>query len=201
MNDLNISSLVGFLDRHDPNALRLLQGRYPDAAPILTPGKTLGGEESTQIAAIQDLCIAALDAAMKRVEAIRQVLDRRIGRARKLRLVGNLTGAISTAGVVTALTMSQQIAAMFSAGIAFAGSATAFIAEYLETSLGSSKSPAELRLRLAATHTDLIELEGHFKLAAISGASDEEWTKHFRETNAAIASLREIEFIGGIAVT
>lgn len=198
MNNINVTSLVGYLDRYDKGALHELQHRYPEAAHLLTPGKTLGDSNVADVDALRELCLFTFKAGKESVGHIRGILDQRIDRVRKVRLFGNLASAISAAGVVTAISLSHQIAALVSAGIVFSGSSAAFFADYIETSFGSSKAPAELRMRLAAVLSQLIELEGDLKLAAISGAPDDEWAGYFRKANAMTAELREIEFASNI---
>jgi hypothetical protein len=195
---INVTSLIGLLHRYRPFVLIDLRTRFPSVADLLTPGKMLGqdahGMDAVPTDVLEALARESLVTLRKNEVQAALDLDAKLRQARRLRLVGNLTGGGAAAGVIGAASVGQYLATLISSVIVVISSALSLMAEQMEGLIGGGENRHVLRHRVAEIMLTTIELEGEMKLLRYDPAPREACLAIVRRMNATAAELHRIEF-------
>jgi hypothetical protein len=103
---IKVNALVELLDRHERHALETLRQRYPSDRELLTVGTVMGSGATQSLspnAVYLDLAIGGLRTAQARVEPNIQRLRARLQNAKRIRLIGQIIGAVTSAGLIAAI--------------------------------------------------------------------------------------------------
>jgi hypothetical protein len=208
--ELNVKSINSLLESHSKERLLLLRREFPEYPDLFDPMRRLGASrgasgasrgvegavatEPRRVDAIRALALSGLEVANKRIPFIVNNLSRRLKFVRAMKLFGGIIAAISSAGVISALALSNQKTAMITACLGFTSSITALVGEHLEKPFGggdrgslleylqqilnAEKSVNEVSLRLTAEDGDMVALA--------------------REVNEIASSIRSVEIYAGV---
>ena len=99
-----INSLVWLLQCYRPVALEELRVRYSAQAWLLKPGTTLGGDAKRGNQYLIHTALEGLITVKTHNQPNKQRLRERLKKAQKLRLIGQLLSAVTSIGIITALT-------------------------------------------------------------------------------------------------
>ena len=203
------AALGRLLRQEDPAAAEALRRDHPHLLPLLADLKVLGGPDpddggrpsGTPEEGLAQLARLGLSAAHGRVERLLAVLPRRARRAKRLKLLGGVVSAASSAGVVSALALAQPVAALASACLSLVTSTTALVGEHIESPLfGARKSIGELMSEALAIEQEARDAE--IALLEIPASPDgaAAAAKLARKANEIAARLRVLEIIEGVRV-
>jgi hypothetical protein len=179
----DFQALASLLQDIAPQALAALRIRFPHQASLFSPAHVLGSQDAQSgvddIEALSAFAKAGVEAAGRALEAIINTLGKRIKRARNIKLLGSVVTSVSSAGVVSALMLSQPQTALAVALISFGGSVASLVGEHMSQPLaGNQKSLGELLgdalgaeakvrdLRLTAMATASLPREETYALAS-----------------------------------
>ncbi|MHA4740594.1 hypothetical protein [Dyadobacter sp. MSC1_007] len=164
--NIRVNSLVTLLSQYDPSALSTIKKSHISSAyetsrregieKILTPGLTLGESDVGDSKLYLEVAIKGLTVARTRIGPNILRLRERLGKAKKIRLIGQIVAAVTSVGLISALfakkTGNLTIA---TAIINFAGILCTLIANGLETpSHGGSGNLIQLFEVLAKTDVE-----------------------------------------------
>jgi uncharacterized membrane protein YkgB len=134
-NPVRINALVDLLNTHDRAALEELRRKHPEHRDILAHGIVMGATSSKSLQAVYiDVALEGLRAAKNRVEPNLQRLRSRLHTAKRVRLIGQIIGAVTSAGLIAAILGGwERWVAVTTAVINFAAVLCTILAGYLET--------------------------------------------------------------------
>ncbi|MBU8538653.1 hypothetical protein [Falsiroseomonas tokyonensis] len=206
------SSLGRLLREEEPQQASALVGEYPEISPWLAEVKVLGRPEREAGGSSQDSELRerrlneglmrtarlGLSAASNRVERLLTSLPRRARLAKRLKLFGSMISTVTSAGVIAALALAQQEAALATSFLSFSSSVIALVGEHIESPLfGTRKNLSELIVDLSGIELEIrnaqisvLEIAGSRDNAAAAGLA--------RKVNEIAARLRALEVLEGV---
>jgi hypothetical protein len=193
---IKVNALIDLLDRHERQALEALRRKYPAQHDILTVGTMMGTDVSQSDSAVYlDVAIEGLRAAKSRVEPNLQRLRDRLRKAKQIRLVGQIIGAITSAGVIAAIVGNWQMTVTIATALVnFAAVLCTFVAGYLETPLhGGKGNLIDSFETLAATSVEADEVMGTLDVFRRSQPEDARIMEQVSRANAIASKLRLAE--------
>jgi hypothetical protein len=194
---IKVNALVDALNRYQPEQLDKLRQQYPEQSELLALGQLMG-EVNPDTILVAKLAIMTLKAIKTPARSILNLLRRRLKQARKIRLMGNIVTAISSAGLISAVLVDSKGAALASALINLASSVSQLISQHLESSsFGNQKGIQELFDQLVETVVDIEELESKLAVALKIQDNPEELLRLAQESNALVAQVRKVELTTG----
>jgi hypothetical protein len=194
---IRVDALVNALNRYQPEQLDKLRQQYPEQSELLALGQLMG-EVNPDTILVAKLAIMTLKAIKPPARSILNLLRRRLKQARKIRLIGNIVSAISSAGLISAVLVDSKGAALASALINLVSSVSQLISQHLESSsFGNQKGIQELFDQLVETVVDIEELESKLAVALKIQDNQEELLRLAQESNALVAQVRKVELTTG----
>jgi hypothetical protein len=194
---IRVDALVNALNRYQPEQLDKLRQQYPEQSELLALGQLMG-EVNPDTILVAKLAIMTLKAIKPPARSILNLLRRRLKQARKIRLMGNIVTAISSAGLISAVLVDSKGAALASALINLVSSVSQLISQHLESSsFGNQKGIQELFDQLVETVVDIEELESKLAVALKIQDNPEELLRLAQESNALVAQVRKVELTTG----
>jgi hypothetical protein len=194
---IRVDALVNALNRYQPEQLDKLRQQYPEQSELLALGQLMG-EVNPDTILVAKLAIMTLKAIKPPARSILNLLRRRLKQARKIRLMGNIVTAISSAGLISAVLVDSKGAALASALINLVSSVSQLISQHLESSsFGNQKGLQELFEQLVETVVDIEELESKLAVALKIQDNPEELLRLAQESNALVAQVRKVELTTG----
>ena len=194
---IRVDALVNALNRYQPEQLDKLRQQYPEQSELLALGQLMG-EVNPDTILVAKLAIMTLKAIKTPARSILNLLRRRLKQARKIRLMGNIVSAISSAGLISAVLVDSKGAALASALINLGSSVSQLISQHLESSsFGNQKGIQELFDQLVETVVDIEELESKLAVALKIQDNQEELLRLAQESNALVAQVRKVELTTG----
>ena len=194
---IRVDALVNALNRYQPEQLDKLRQQYPEQSELLALGQLMG-EVTPDTILVAKLAIMTLKAIKTPARSILNLLRRRLKQARKIRLMGNIVSAISSAGLISAVLVDSKGAALASALINLVSSVSQLISQHLESSsFGNQKGIQELFDQLVETVVDIEELESKLAVALKIQDNPEELLRLAQESNALVAQVRKVELTTG----
>ncbi|MEG4535229.1 hypothetical protein [Microcoleus sp. D2_18a_D3] len=194
---IKVNALVDALNRYQPEQLDKLRQQYPEQSELLALGQLMG-EVNPDTILVAKLAIMTLRAIKTPGRNILNRLRRRLRRARKIRLMGNIVTAISSAGLISAVLVESKGAAIASALINLVSSVSLLISQHLESSsLGNQNGLQELFDQLVEAVVDIEDLESKLTVALKTQDNEDELLRLAQEANALVAQVRKVELIIG----
>ncbi len=202
-----LSALGVLLRGEDPAGAAALSRDFPELAPTLAEVKVLGEARETEghrrggaklARGYVELARLGLAAATGRAERLMAALPRRMRVAKRLKLYGGVLSAFSSAGVLSALALSQGVAALATASLGFSTSIVALVGEHMDQPLfGARKSLGELITELLDIEREIREQK--LELFGMTGPVDAVAAlTAARKANELAARLRVLEVIEGL---
>src|SRR5690606_5016108 len=121
-NKVPVNSLVDLLFQYRPENIEKLKEKYTLSKTqenILKPGRMLGDKTEADVYLYLDVAEEGLTLAKNRIHPNMQQLKSRLGKAKKLRLFGEIVAAISSVGLISALLVNESNVAIITAFINF----------------------------------------------------------------------------------
>ena len=196
---IKVNALVELLDRHERHALETLRQRYPSDRELLTVGTVMGGGGASQSlspeAVYLDLAIEGLQTAKARVEPNIQRLRSRLQNAKRIRLIGQIIGAVTSAGLIAAILGEWRTpVTITTALINFGAVLCTLIAGHLETPLyGGKGSLIDSFETLATTSVEAEEVIQTLQVFARSPPAESRVMEQVSRANAIANKLRLAE--------
>ncbi|MCL1471625.1 hypothetical protein [Argonema antarcticum] len=188
---IEVNALVNTLNLYRPDQLDALRQRYPDQSESLTPGKKLGESNNTGVA-VAELAIYTLQAITEDANNGLRSLHLRLKRAAKIRLMSNIVGAVTSAGLISAVLVESKGVAIATALINLVSSVSLLISEYLESPSSGEQNRRQDLNQLIKAVVDIEMLEFKLTIGIQTKANDEELLKLAQEANAVVALVRGI---------
>jgi hypothetical protein len=139
------TSLIELLAARAPEKLEQLRQDYPTHGDLLSPGRKMGDATVPEGDGIYcALARTGLVIAEREASEILSDLSRKARRAKRIRLIGSVVAAISSAGVISSAIFGSTATTVASATVSFFATAISSIASYLESPLVGSGGFAEL---------------------------------------------------------
>jgi len=194
---IKVNALVNALNRYQPEQLDKLRQKYPEQSELLALGQLMG-EVNPDTILVAKLAIMTLKAIKTPARKILNRLRGRLRRARKIRLMGNIVTAISSAGLISAVLVESKGAALASALINLVSSVSLLISQHLESSsLGNQNGLQELFDQLVEAVVDIEDFESKLTVALKIQDNEDELLRLAQEANALVAQVRKVELIIG----
>jgi hypothetical protein len=194
---IKVNALVDALNRYQPDQLDKLRQQYPEQSELLAQGQLMG-EVNPEPILVAKLAIMTLKAIKTPARNILNRLRKRLKRARKIRLIGNIVTAISSAGLISAVLVDSKGAAIASALINLVSSISLLISQHLESSsFGNQNGLHELFDQLVETVVDMEDLESKLTVALKIQDDEDELLRLAQESNALVAQVRKVQLIIG----
>ena len=190
---IKVNSLVELLARHEGSTLDRLRAKYPEFRDRLAVGTTMGPGQSARASALYvDLAIDGLQAAKRRLDPNLRRLRERLQVAKRVRLTGQVIGALTSAGLIAAILGGwERSLAVTTAVINFAAVLCTMFAGHLETPLyGGSGSLIDSFEALAGATVEAEELIQSLTVIRREPVDDQKLTDHITRANAVAAKLR-----------
>jgi hypothetical protein len=190
--------IVELLAARRPDHLARLTAKYPRHEARLRPGLTLGSEdglEELEAGFYEELACRGLEVARDEIKVILDSLLPRAVRAKRLRLLSAIAGAVTSAGVLSAAIVGSRGMTIAGALMTFFAASLGLSAAYLETPLTGPGSIVSLL-------TECLELEAEISAALIrlheSRADASQLRQLAVEVNVICSKLRRIAIMGAI---
>jgi hypothetical protein len=188
-----VNAIVELLARHEGSVLDRLRSKYPEYRDVLTVGTTLGADQSAGAAALYvDLAIDGLQAAKRRLDPNLRRLRERLQRAKRVRLMGQVIGALTSAGLIAAILGGwEKSLAVTTAVVNFAAVLCTVFAGYLETPLhGGSGNLIESFETLVEAAVEAEEVIQSLQIIRREARDDPDLSTQIARANAIAAKLR-----------
>ena len=194
---IKLNALIELLSRHESHTLDTLRRKYPDHREILTVGTMMGGggESAPPHQVYIDVALEGLRTAKTRVEPNLQRLRERLHTAKRIRLIGQIIGAVTSAGLIAAILGNWQTPiTITTALINFAAVLCTLIASHLETPLyGGQGSLIDSFETLAGTSVEAEEVIQTLQLFVRTPPEESRILEQVSRANAIANKLRLAE--------
>jgi hypothetical protein len=199
MMRLKTNSIVELLKSSGAEGLEALRRTYPSHAAYLEVGQQLcEREEESETGFLLELGENGLRVAQREVESLLRLLPKRLGRAKCLKLIAGVVTSLTSVGVISAVILNAQTAALLSGVLNLAGSISVVVAQHLESPLlGSTPGLHGLIEQGLKLEFDVKSLQ--VKLSGVRQVADIERIKTFvQEVNQVCAGVRSIQIFSGV---
>ncbi len=194
IENIKVNSLIDLLSTHNRKKYDALLQKYPDNTNLLDEGIPLGSI-SADAKALGELAIESLSVSMESIRKISSQLQNRLKKANRIRLVANLTGAFTSAGIISMLTTGpNKCALLVTAIVNFSSVAFIIISNFFETSLFGNKDKMQNFLQEIITMAvDAEMLKSEINILLLTQESDSEVIDAVKKANLIAAQLRAKE--------
>ena len=201
-----INALIDLIEKHDNEALNKVKSRYVDYEDLFKSGVLLGEPEfeekgggvelKTPVSHVYaEIAIEGLKVATQAVKPILIDLKSRLAKTKKIRIIGQIIAAISSAGLIGAVLIGfEKSITIITALLNLSGIILTIMAESMQTpNYGGKKNLIGEFEKLASAQVKaefvLLELKRYKSLRL----SDDEIMTKVREANQLASDLREAE--------
>ena len=182
------------LAAYAPTKLQSLKDEFPEHARLFETGIELGEDGTDRDSdVISILAKEALSEAGKRVDQLVNKYATRAKSAARVRLFSNILSVIASAGLIGALSIGEETAAIVIATVLLLSNLFGIYAEYLSSGLTKNAGPANVLEKLASIKAGLVLSEGELKLAELQKPEANASSKIFNLANKHLAELRHLE--------
>ena len=193
---VRINALVDLLSRHDEETLKQLRRRFPEHLDILNVGTVMGERDSKDLQAVYiDVALDGLRAAKRRVEPNLKRLRERLQSAKRVRLIGQVVGAVTSVGLIAAILGDWKTpVAITTAAINFAAVLCTMVAGHLEAPLhGGKGSLIDSFETLAGTAVEAEDVIQNLLVLRRAPAEETRTMEQITRANAIAGKLRFAE--------
>jgi hypothetical protein len=193
--DIKVNSLVSALERYNQEEMIRLRKEFPNERILLSSGISLG-RQSAGAKALVKLATEALTVLRTRLDVVILAIRRRVSLARRLRFLGSLIAAVSSAGLISAIAFSQGMETILAAGINGLASLAALFAGYLDTPMVNNRrtTGAEILSRLIDLSVNRLKLEQELQLIlATDGQEDIKIRSLVQRANVLAAEFHSLD--------
>lgn len=199
----DFQALASLLEVMSPSTLNDLRMRFPEQRSLFEPSYVLGGENAENITpapeALAAFSRAGAEGAERALKGIIVMLGKRIRRARFVKLCGSIVTSVSSAGVVSALMLTQPQTAIAVALVGFTGSVASIVGEHMSQPLaGNQKSLGELLADAISAEAKLRDL--HVIILSGTTLPHDEAYAIASKVNSVATTIREIMIYGNFPV-
>jgi hypothetical protein len=196
---VKVNALVSTLERYDRTALLQLQKQYPAEERLLQPGIELGVTATRRTAVLVDLAKRATATVRDRINPTIDVVRRKLRLARRLRLSGSVVAIISSAGLISAVSVHWSNLGFVTAGINALASLTTLFANYFDGPVtGSRRLGGEVLSTLIQLSVNVLKVEQELALMDADIDSEQKARALVRRANELAAEFHEVETLIGI---
>lgn len=197
MSPVKVNSLVELLYTHNREEYDELLEMHPDHRETLKLGNYLG-EVSAETRVLAELSMKSLSVAMTSINNTIFHLQKKLSRANKVRLFGNIIGASTSAGIISLVFIGSKRLALLTAFINFSASICLIVSNFIQTSIyGTKQNINEFIQSLINSAVDADKLSTDISLLLKTNDSDEKIIDAVRKANHIAAEIRAIEMYTG----
>jgi len=193
---IKINSLVELISEHNKEKYLEIINKYPDEE-ILKMGNMLG-DNSVNIKAIGELTYNSLSVSNKSVKNTISKLKKKLDRARLIKLIGNIIGATSSAGLITAVLTNSTYIAVITASINFTASISILISNYIEKSIyGNKKDINDYLIYLMGCSLKSEELFLELNILLNTNTDEKKIISLVKKANQIVSEIKNAEVLIG----